>query len=482
MVVNQNNTLLNSSQNNLCSTWGFTELDCNTATTGADMGVTDDFQALGIIYGSGLRAYKREEKQRAPLILIENISSVLVGNDGYFNAVTNYFCDDILDSFAGGGWININDPGSDYEGAWADISGVVNSSCIELKNNPAWLTSFSGVQWRITNSPALIYLLGGFGEYYIGDSPRSGFKFKAKNGTGMNSVVIDDTVGAPSHSAFKIEQDLNGFSGTAQTISVISSKQLIDKSLTMMNLIADASQMNSSDGRFIEMSIIGTPLTADGHIDGIYMPTGMTHLIEVGSSNDLLSAYYQGINITGIVKNTSTVQIFTTDDSVLYVGDNTNFTNIGITLSTPSSTTISPLYYYCNTTGNWKTLTGVTSTTGGFINSGTIIFSSPADRGTCNKQLDGTPFSDTTNYAYIAIQRTRNFIVTPPIINLITISGATTNMFLSEDILRLNPLNTPPEVCVASILGAIYFDTSEDDMCVCKSTGWKVISDGSACT
>ncbi len=30
--------------------------------------------------------------------------------------------------------------------------------------------------------------------------------------------------------------------------------------------------------------------------------------------------------------------------------------------------------------------------------------------------------------------------------------------------------------------GAIYFDISEDGMCQCKSTGWKLIKDGSECT
>ena len=483
MVVNQNNTLLNSSQNNLCSTWGFTELDCNTATTGADMGVTDDFQALGLIYGSGLRAYKREGKQRAPLILAENISSVYSGTNGQYNAVTNIFCDDIFDSFAGGGWININDPGSDYEGAWADISGVINSSCIELKNNPAWLTSFSGVQWRTTSSPLLIYLLGGFGEYYIGNSPRSGFKFKTKNGTGAYGVVIDDTVGATNHKAFEIEQDMNGFSTIAQNIYMYSTKQLVDKESKMLSMIADASNMNSSDGVFIDMNIIGQPLTADGHIDGIHMPSGMTHLIEVGSSETIASAYYEATNITGIVTNSSTIQIFTNDNDLIYVGSTLNFTSIGITLSIPSSTTIAPLYYYCNSAGNWQSLTGVTSTTGGFISSGAISFINPTDRGKCNKELDGTPFSDTTTYSYIAVQRTRNFIVTPPVLDKITISGASVNMFLSDDMMRLHPVDTAPEVCNAAILGAIYYDTDNDFMCVCRSSGWFQMDDGTTgCT
>jgi len=71
------------------------------------------------------------------------------------------------------------------------------------------------------------------------------------------------------------------------------------------------------------------------------------------------------------------------------------------------------------------------------------------------------------------------FIPESPITNL---SYASTNMFLKEDMLRLNPIDTNPELCLASNLGAIYFDISEDDMCVCKATGWKVMTDGTDCT
>jgi len=55
-------------------------------------------------------------------------------------------------------------------------------------------------------------------------------------------------------------------------------------------------------------------------------------------------------------------------------------------------------------------------------------------------------------------------------------------MYLKDTALRLNPVNTAPEICTVINLGAIYFDISEDDMCICKSSGWKVISDGSDCT
>jgi len=86
------------------------------------------------------------------------------------------------------------------------------------------------------------------------------------------------------------------------------------------------------------------------------------------------------------------------------------------------------------------------------------------------------------NYTYIALQRTTNFIVTEPVIDLISISGGSTYFILQKDMMKLNAINTAPETCDATMLGAIYFDTSEDDMCVCKSGGWKVMTDGSECT
>jgi len=53
---------------------------------------------------------------------------------------------------------------------------------------------------------------------------------------------------------------------------------------------------------------------------------------------------------------------------------------------------------------------------------------------------------------------------------------------LSEDLLKLNPVDTAPETCNAPNLGAIYFDISEDSLCQCTSTGYKVIYDNSECT
>ena len=194
--------------------------------------------------------------------------------------------------------------------------------------------------------------------------------------------------------------------------------------------------------------------------------------------------YYQGTNITKNVTDDAynNPTVFINDNDVLYVGNTQNFTTIGISLATPSNINNLFTYSYCNSSGRYQPLLGVTDTTAGFTLSGTIQFPNPINRGKCHNQTNGIPFSDLNNYSYVAITRTRNFVLTPPVINTLSISGATINMFLKDDMLRLNPVNIAPETCTAINLGAIYFDISEDDMCVCKSGGWKVMTDGSDCT
>jgi len=484
MVVNQNNTLLNSSQNNDCRDWGFIHADCNTATTGADFGVTDDIEALGLIYANeGLRSHSSEH---GAYLAAADKGRKYFGLNGSYNPTTMIFCDYVSNNFdTTGGWITIDDEASEYVGAFADINSYINSSCVEVHNNPAWDDNLSGISWKVVGSLQYIAQKGGFFEYYVGDNEQSKFKIKIRNGTvDGGGVYIDDKAGVRNHKALRVDQDMNGFSTIGQSIYMYSSEQLVDKQLSMLEMVGDASNMNSSDGVFIDMNIIGQPLTNDGKIDGIHMPSGMNNLIKVGSADTVDSVYYEATNITATITTPgSTIQIFSNDNDVLYIGNSLNFTTIGILLNSPSSTTISPLYYYCNSAGNWVSLTGVTTTTNGFQSSGVISFTNPIDRGVCNKELDGTPFTDVTDYSYIAIQRTRNNIVNPPILDLVTISGASKNMFLAEDIMKLNPVNTAPQTCSTEILGAIYFDIDEDAMCVCTSTGWKEMNAAeSVCT
>ena len=482
LVVNQDNALLNSSQNGICSDWGLNHIDCNTSTTGADLGVTDDIEALGVIYSG--RGYKGHAGDSGTYLeLREHVSPKATGSNASYSTATTYFCDFVADSFVNsGGWIRLVAEETDLEGASADINSYINSSCITLKYNPAW-TDIASVDWKQLTSPELIVNSGGFFEYYVGNDTQSTFKIKTKDGTGFTSFHVDDTAGADQHQAMTIDMGMKNYEGqVALNIFMQAKEEIIDKSLTAILIEADATNLNGSDGVYIDAKLIGAPLSA-GHFDGMHFPAGLTHIIEIGSADTIMSSFYNGVDITANVKGTAAdVTVFEADNDVIYIGASTNFTTLSVALSTGSSTNIAATYSYCNGAHVWVPLLGVTDTTDGWKVPGTMSFPSPIDRGNCNQETDGTPFSETTNYTYIAITRTRNNIVTAPVIDILGIGGASENMFLQDDMLRLHPVNSAPEACSATILGAIYFDLSEDDMCVCKSTGWKVMADGTDCT
>ena len=480
MIVNQNNTLLNSSQNNRCQDWGFIHIDCNTSTSGADLGVTDDIETQALVYAN--EGFRGHTKEHSAYIALADIPQLYGGTNGEFDDTTSIFCDYTSDNFVLEGWVIILDEEHDYNQAFGDINVIINSSCVELKNNPAWNDDFSEVTWVVKDNINLISQDGGFFEFYVGNDEQSKFQVRIQNGTGDSGSYVKDDAGKDSHTAFKVEQDANGFSSIVQEISYYSSEALKDNqsSVVMLLMQAEASNLNGTNAVYIDMRVSGEPIS-EGEAYGINMPSGLTNLINVGSEDEVDSSYHDETDITiNVTDFGNDVEVFTNDNDVLYVGSTLNFTTLSFSLSTPSSANIAPNYYYCDYTNSWVSLGGVIDSTNGFKNSGTIEFASPNDRGVCNQQINGTPFSNTKNFTYVAIQRTRNFVVTKPVIDRLDISGGATNMFLSENILRLHPKKSPPEDCTAGTKGAIYTDDDLNLPCFCTGTNWVQMDDFSS--
>jgi len=479
MVVNQNNTLLNSSINNDCRDWGFIHADCNTATTGADFGVTDDIEAQGLIYAD--EGFRGHSSEHGAYLVLGDIGKISNGSTGYYMTNNSYFCD-YNANFTSGGWIIITQEDSIYNQAYADINVIINNTCVELKNNPSWNDDFGPISWieKSTDSINMITQSGGFFEYYVGSEEKSGFKVRTKNGYGDASVMIDTDAKIEGYSALDTHIDSHGFSSTANKITMESSEIMNGGSLTMLQMVGIATNLNETDGAYIDMQFIGQPIVA-GHFDGIHMPTGLNHLIEVGSADTWDKAYYEGTDITADIMAGIPTVVFDNNNDFVYVGSSENFTAVSFIVDSAASKNIKSKYFYCDSNGVWQTLAILSDTSDGFKESGSISFVNPTDRGVCNTQEDGTPFADTNDYSYIAIKRTEKKNLNAPIISFISVSGVTANMFMTESILKLNPEVVAPELCTAETLGAIYFSISNDEMCACHSDGWRKIRDGNAC-
>jgi hypothetical protein len=248
-------------------------------------------------------------------------------------------------------------------------------------------------------------------------------------------------------------------------------------------LEGDATGFSNSTLRFIDVNFIGQDVDGTGESNVIHINGDPTHIIRQGSADIITAAYVENVNETlNFTTLGAGATMFENNNDYIYIGADLNFTQISFSLSITSDREIRPKYYYCNNVGNYVALGGVTDTTNKMRQSGSISFTNPTDRGKCNTEFDGTPFSDTTDYTYIAIKREQNTINREPVENLITIGGANNHFLLAEDYMKLNPIDTEPQLCTAAFLGAIYFDISEDGMCQCSTGGWELIKDGSACT
>nr|MDA3836398.1 hypothetical protein [Nanoarchaeota archaeon] len=486
MVVNQDDTRLNHSQNNLCSDWGFTRIDCNTTTTGADMGVQDDFEVQGLTYTR--EGIYGEASDWGVYTFMGNLSDIgTSGSNGTFTDANNYFCDYVSNPFSQANedddnWLKIQT--GIYEGAIAEVSVYVNDSCIRLSNNPAWSSDLVNQEYKLVKSPVFVISDGGSGEFFVGDSPESKFELEIPNGTGGVGFEVIDKVGANQHKVIRVDTDTNGFNGISAFLSKIFSTSTMESTATS-NVLLEFLPINFNNSRheFIDARISGEK-AAGMVIDLFKLQGDFDSYIRQGEPEVLSKVYYDnGIGTTtditsSAISSTSNVTIFENDNSILYIGGTANFTQIIINLVTPASANINSELYYCNSSGEWVIFTGgVSDTTAGFTSSGSISALSPSDRGVCNKQLNGTVFANATNYSYVAIKRTRNNIVTSPVELTISIGGGSKTFVLANDYIKLEGVSVPPFVCDSADDGAIYYDVDIKRHCSCNGTSWIQMDD-----
>ncbi len=486
MVVNQNNTRLNQSQNNLCSEWGFLHIDCNSSTTGADMGVQDDFEAQGILYtDSGIYG---DTSKGGVYLALGNLTNFSEGGvNGTFTVSTNVFCDYVANPFSQSqvdaeNWILIQE--GDYEGAPTKMKAFINSSCVEVGNNPSWTEDLSDQKYFFRNVPVFLVLGGGFSEFYVGDDVQSKMEINIRNGTGNTGFQVKTKSGVDQHCASVFEADVKGYDGTVGIFDKIYSSvasQNIDSKNMFLEFIAD--NFNDSHHTFLETDIVGTK-GSGMTIDLIDISGAFDTYIKSGSTDAISKVYYDNgagstTDITSsAISESSDANIFENDNSIIYIGSTTNFTKIGISLNTTASKDLNFEYSYCLSNGTWISVAGVVDTTSGFKSSGLINGENPSDRGSCNQEIDGTAFANVTNYSYIAIKRTLNNVATTPIEGKFSISGSSTNFILAEDYIKLNGASAPPLTCDATVDGAIYYDSDIQFHCSCKAgTGWVQMND-----
>ena len=479
LVVNENATRLNQSQNNLCSDWGFTHIDCNSSETGADMGVQDDLEVEGLIYAD--HGIYSDTSTWGDYLFLGNLSKYADGGvDGEFNDSEDRFCDYGSNPFTqeqvdDETWIEITE--GVYKGASAGMTTFINSSCVMVSYNPSWDLDISNQKFDILPEPTFVVSDGGFVGIHIGSDSHSMLGIKIENGTDFVGVHIDDTAGADQHKSLIIDTDANNHTGILGINNFFRSTtggNLLD----LVGYYGEFSPtgIDNSDFSFMEFHQLGPRGANNIRVFDIFGNFSEIMRHEEVEEIDYVG-YWDGTNLINITANATSaatdMEIFSNDNDEVYFCDTVNLTEISVNLQIESSFNLNLNYYYYASDGDWKPLS-VTDTTNGFTITGSVRWATPAD---INKTLtDRNTKNIGASYYCIVAQRTRNNLVTPPTEDFFVATG-NIQFLLRDDLIKLTPASLPPLTCDASIDGAIYYDSDISIHCSCNGTDWVRMSD-----
>ncbi|GAG75936.1 unnamed protein product, partial [marine sediment metagenome] len=275
-----------------------------------------------------------------------------------------------------------------FTDATGEITDYINESCIRVSFGAAGgaqIVDATGMTYYVYPPPVFAALDNGVIHIEIGENPDALVHINIENGTGFYGVHINDKAGANQHQSLTVDTDIRNFDGIVGFNSFIySSTGATNIRGAGQELELDFTGVTDSHFDFISIDVISTG-NGNNDIDAFHISPNVDHIIEMGSEDEIISAWYDNgthlINITHLLADeTNDTVLFVNDNDVVYIGSDVNFTFVSFSLEVPSSHNLGLEHYYCNSTGNWTELEGVTDTTNGLKVSGTLSFTNPYNR------------------------------------------------------------------------------------------------------
>ena len=459
----------------------------NTTGSASFRGEGDIYAADGIKAMGGL--YTEAKAYGAGVEVLDNSAVTTYTNIIYGDATLTAATQTITDSHASftsaykGQFVRIISSTPSFTGATGEIIGVPSSTTIVVSFATAGgdtIVDATGMSFVVYPHPIFFAGDNGVISASIGENVDAKFEVHIDDGKGFHGVYIEDTAGVDQHQAHTVDTDIMDYTGVVGgNYLMYTSSSSNAVSASILSLEMDIDNITNSHLGFIDITGLGANLSSDVdvmHIEGLALTD---HIIHQGSPDVLQAAYYDNgdgttASSTEAFNSASTdIALFENDNSIIYIGSDTEFTTIGYALSTNGTRDIYAEYYYCTGDNTWVALPGVTDTTNGERITGTISFPNPGDRGTCDEEMDSTAFPDTSDLYYIAVKRTRNNYGTQkPIENLVTISGGGDFMYLDSYGLKPVASAGSPYTCDGTHTGKTYYDSTATALLWCTGSAW----------
>jgi len=356
-----------------------------------------------------------------------------------------------------------------YKGATGYVEAIINESCFKVNTGAGGdvnLYDATNFKYVIYTHPIAAILSSGTTHFKIGNSDESLFHYYIPEAKSPQAIKYDDFVSVDSHSLMKIDLQSNNYTNVKiMEITYGAGDVAVGEDINLIDVNIDPQDATGG-----ELHILNVALTEPDGVDVTAVAT--TNEINVihqhiGNTTSNVTAFKTELtittNITNEMNNESTITpIFVFDDDYIYVGADSKYSIIRVSLSITASQTILPIFQYSAGPLTWSTFTPTDGTLG-FTSSGQIIWDSDELTSWSNETFEGF------DKLWIRIQRTRNFIVTTPeIITLQLVTDDEIRIYEWDKLGNINANSLILETLITGLNGGqeLCIDIN-NQLCVC---------------
>jgi hypothetical protein len=354
-----------------------------------------------------------------------------------------------------------------HVGSVVEIETFLSATQVVVAADNGWNADVTGETFGILPTPTFGIANSGSARFAMGGDAT--LKMRSLNATSPAAVSVQVIDGGNDVSAFQVDVLNQGYKhNEAIDVNYSTGSMVADQHASIVKVSVDKSEATSSTNTteldFINIQQVGKN-SSQSHAVHVGQGFDTALIVSGGSRVDpafgytVTAAHAVTDRIAAFISAASDVTLFALDDNYILLGNTTQFEAIPVYLSTMSSQSITPTFYYSTGDGTWDTLV-VSDTTSGFTGNGIISFNAPVAWATTTHVVPAGAVI-TSGY-YVKIVRTRNFLTTPPIesyFKLYTSSSLTDFMIRGNGTISLVSMSD-----TSAPNNSVYYSTTQSKM------------------
>ncbi len=343
----------------------------------------------------------------------------------------------VSDGVIAGDLVSIISSTPDYSGLVGEILEVTETTIV-ISLAATGIDSIldaTAVNFGVFSSPMALFLDNGFFHFDVGSNTDTNFHIHDESGVNIRGMLMEAVAGVDNYTMMDIEVDAGAYGGVSALIVDFDASAFSDAATlgTILDVAINNTGATAGDIHGLDIAL-ADPANTNVEVEALATHTGVDVIAQYLGTPTNLDAGFSYENATFTDRTTAfnqagtDVEIFSSDNDVIYLASTSKFDEINVALNTPSNRNILPTFEYSVADGSWVAFTP-SDDTEGFRFPATIRFEQAAlttwGQRTVNEV---TGESGAVDYYWVRITRTRGSLSTPPIEDTIHLTALGTKL------------------------------------------------------